>query len=180
MRKRTICMLILFIGCLVVPGGMSAPAPAGAPGIEKLGLFLGRWSTTGEMKATPYSKARKKSDDEMICQWMPNHGFLICDQLIRGAQGTKNELSVYTYSEKDHNYAFFGIARDEKEARTTKLSVDDKVWTYSDESDEAGKRVQFRTVNTFISPTEMRWHSEYSEDGTHWILMGEGKDSRLP
>ena len=181
MRKRTIGLLILCMSCSAIPGGLAAqPASAEASGIEKLAMFLGHWRTTGEMKETPYSKARKKSDDEMTCQWMPNHGFLICDQILYRPEGTKNELSIYTYNEKDRSYVFFGVGRDDKEARSTELTDDNNVWTYSDESDEAGKRVQFRTVNTFASPTVMTWRSEYSEDGTHWILMGEGKDTRIP
>ena len=52
------------------------------------------------------------------------------------------------------------------------------VWTYWDEADEAGKHIQFRTTNTFQSPATVVWRSEYSEDGAHWILMGEGTDTR--
>jgi hypothetical protein len=181
MRKKTILTVALCMNLAVSSGVTAArttPAEAGA--IEKLGVFLGHWRTTGEMKETPYSKERKKSDDEMTCRWMPNHGFLICDQLIHRPQGTDNELSIYTYNEKDRAYAFFGVGRDEKEARTTQLTIEDNVWTYADESDEAGKRVQFRTINTFVSPTVVTWRAEYSDDGTHWILMGDGKDTRIP
>ena len=181
MRKKIILTAILWTGWSVVPGSVVArPTPTEVPGIDKLGVFLGHWRTTGEMRETNYSKARKKSDDEMICQWMPNHGFLICDQLIHRPQGTENELSIYTYNEKDRTYAFFGIGREDKEARTTKLTIQDNVWTYADESVEAGKRVQFRTLNTFVSPNEVEWRSEYSEEGAHWIVMGEGRDTRLP
>jgi hypothetical protein len=181
MIKKTILTAILCMGCSVVSGVVTArPVPTEAAAIDQLGAFLGHWRTTGEMRETNYSKARKKSDDEMTCQWTPNHGFLICDQLIHKPQGVENELSIYTYDEKDHSYAFFGVGREDKEARTTKLTIQHRVWTYSDESVEGGKHVQFRTVNRFVSPKEVTWRSEYSEDGSHWILMGEGRDIRLP
>lgn len=48
----------------------------------------------------------------------------------------------------------------------------------TDEFDDGAKHIQFRTTNKFTSPTTMTWRSEYSEDGAHWILMGEGTDSR--
>jgi hypothetical protein len=181
MRKKMILMAILCMDFAVLSVSTAArTTPSKTEATDTLGMFLGHWRTTGEMKETPYSKARRKSDDEMTCQWMPNRGFLICDQLIHRPQGIGNELSIYTYNEKDHNYAFFGIGREDKEARTTKLTIQDNVWTYADEADEAGRHVQFRTLNTFISPKEVTWRSEYSEDGAHWILMGEGKDMRIP
>jgi hypothetical protein len=92
--------------------------------------------------------------------------------------GTRNDLSIYTYNEKEHSFDFFGISRDDAEARTTKLTIQGNVWTYWDEADEAGKHIQFRTTNTFQSPATVVWRSEYSEDGAHWILMGEGTDTR--
>ena len=147
--------------------------------LEKLGALLGHWNTSGEMKDTPYSKARTKSNDEMTCSWTPNHGFLVCDQIIHTLTETRNDLSIYTYNEKQHTFSFFGLSRNDTEARTTKLTIEGSLWTYFDESDEGGKHVQFRTTNQFSSPSTVIWRSEYSEDGVHWTLMGQGTDKRI-
>jgi hypothetical protein len=147
--------------------------------LEKLGVFVGHWKTTGEMKETAYSHARVKSSDEMTCNWSTNHAFLICDQLIHAADGLRNDLSIYTYNDRERVYAFFGLSRNDAQARTTKLTIEDDLWTYWDEDDDAGKHIRFRTTNKFVSPTTMMWRSEYSQDGTRWILMGEGIDTRI-
>jgi hypothetical protein len=182
-RGMTMTLRIAILCAVLAASGsprsaLTAEAPEAKREIEKLGMFLGRWDTTGEMKDTPFSKARTKSHDEMTCDWTPRHGFLVCDQMIHTPAGTRNDLSIYTYNEKERSFGFFGISRDDAEARTTKLTIQGNVWTYWDEADEAGKHIQFRTTNTFQSPATVVWRSEYSEDGAHWILMGEGTDTR--
>lgn len=146
--------------------------------IAQLGAFLGKWKATGEMKDTAYSKARP-SISENTCNWSANHGFLICDQIIQSASGLRNDLSIYTYNEQEHAFAFFGLSRNDREPRATKLNIEGNVWTYWDEESDKGKHISFRTTNRFTSPSTIVWRSEFSEDGTHWILMGEGQDTRI-
>jgi hypothetical protein len=173
--------MLVFCACLLASGASAKAEPqvADHSEVEKLGAFAGEWVASGEMKDTPYSKAKIKSHDEMSCQWTPNHGFMICDQTIHTSAGTNNELSIYTYNPQEHAFAFFGLSRNDKEARTTKLTIENNLWTYWDEEEDGGKRVRFRTTNQFTSPTKVTWRSEYSEDGSHWVLMGEGTDSRV-
>ena len=174
---------LLLIFCLCVLTGslrvMAQSQVAGDKEVEKLGVFAGQWVAGGEMKDTPYSKAKIKSHDEMNCGWTPNRGFMICDQLIHTASGTKNELSIYTYNPDEHAFAFFGVSRGDKEARTTKLIIEGNLWTYWDEEEDGRKYVRFRTTNQFTSETKVIWRSEYSEDGSKWVLMGEGTDTRV-
>jgi|SRR5579872_6196852 len=147
-----------------------------AEDLNSLNAYAGRWKGAGESKDTPYSKAGP-SGAETNCNWSPNHGFLICDQMVRNGEG--NDLSIYTYDEKEHSFAFYGISRGNPRARTTKLSIEGKRWTYSSEFENNGKRVQIRTVNEFTSPDLVVYRTEYSEDGEHWILMGEGANRRV-
>ena len=146
--------------------------------LEKPARFLGLWKTEGTFKDTPYSKAHT-SKSEMTCDWTPNHGFLLCDQIIHTPDRSKDDLSIYTYNQQSNAFSFFGLSPDDTEARTTKLTTEDNLWTYSDEGTEGGKHIRFRTTNKFTTPTTMNWRSEYSEDGVHWILMGDGTDTRV-
>jgi hypothetical protein len=158
-----------------VPAGQK---PSENKEIAKLGAFLGKWNTTGEMKDTPYSKASAPASIT-DCNWSANRGFLICDQRIQTAAGVRNDLSIYTYNEKNREFAFFGVSRDDPEPRATKLTIEGDLWTYSSDETDGSKRIHFRTTNQFTSPDTVVWRSEYSEDGSHWILMGEGKDARV-
>src|SRR5271169_3247744 len=154
-----------------------AQNPAGE--IEKLAAFLGRWSASGEVKGSDSGKGGMKINSEMTCNWAANHGFLICDQIVHLPDGDRNDLSIYTYSEKDHAFAFFGITRGSKEARTTKLTIEGNVWTYSSSETDGGKQTEYRTTNRFTSASNVVWRAEYSQDGEHWTTTAEGSDVRV-
>jgi hypothetical protein len=146
--------------------------------IDKLSAFVGHWTLSGELKDAATGKPTIKLSSDITCNWSTNHGFLICDQIIHLPDGTQNDFSIYTYSEKDHAYQFFGITRGNKEPRTTKLTIEGNLWTYSSSDTSGGKNVQYRTTNRFTTASKVEWRSEYSEDGTHWITTAEGTDAR--
>ncbi|HEV2352316.1 MAG TPA: hypothetical protein VG028_20980 [Terriglobia bacterium] len=171
-----VCFLIL-LTVLIAPRAV-AQTPTNSGELEKLSAFLGTWATKGEMRDTPYSKAQANITSVLTCQWAPNHGFLICDQVIHTPAGANNDLSVYTYNESTRQFSFFGIGRNDARARTPALAIEGNTWTYLGGFDNGSKHIQFRTSNTFTNARSIAWRSEYSEDGTHWMLMGEGTDSR--
>lgn len=156
----------------------SAQTQATATGLEKLGAFLGQWTSKGEMRDTRFSKAGSNSAIT-TCSWSANHGYLTCDQLVQTSDGPENDFSVYSYNVKDHTYLFFGLSRGDRNARTPQLTIDGNHWIYLGGFDQKdGKHISFRTTNDFTSPTSVVWRSEFSDDGTHWTLMGEGTETR--
>ena len=119
-----------------------------------LGAFLGMWEGKGASKDSAYSKAGPNSA-QTNCNWSPNHGFLVCDQIVHLPDGvTQNDLSIYTYNETDHSYAFYGLSRNNSRVRTPKLTIEDKRWTYSGEFEDNGKKIRFRTINDFTTPPQ--------------------------
>ena len=99
-----------------------------------------------------YSKAGPNSA-QTNCNWSPNHGFLVCDQIVHLPDGaTQNDLSIYTYNETDHSYAFYGLFQNNSRVRTPKLTIEDKRWSYSGEFEDNGKKIRFRTINDFTTP----------------------------
>ncbi|MGH9430867.1 MAG: hypothetical protein ACRD3T_04935 [Terriglobia bacterium] len=151
---------------------------ASASPLEALGAYLGQWSGDGRMLDTAYSKA---ADIGAItdCSWSPSHGFLICDQKIHTPAGPSEDVSIYTYNEKDHEYEFFGLSRNSREVRTPKLTIQGNRWIYSSQFTDQGKHVQFRTTNDFTSATTLTFKTEFSLDGTHWTLMLAGTSHRV-
>src|SRR5574340_1581998 len=83
-------------------GGPSvAPAalrPGADGGLAALGAFVGEWDGSGETYASPYSAAGPVGA-RTSCAWAPNHGFLVCDQGVRMAGKSENDLSIYTYDD---------------------------------------------------------------------------------
>ena len=171
------------LATLLLAAGFQSLATAARPPkpeneLDKLAAFVGHWTLSGELKDATTGKPTMKLSSDLICNWSANHGFLLCDQMIHLPDATQNDLSVYTYSEKDHAFQFFGITRGNKEARTTKLTIDGNLWTYSSSDTTGGKNVQYRTTNRFTTASKVDWRSEYSEDGAHWATTAEGTDVR--
>jgi hypothetical protein len=179
MRKSAaiLAMVALVVCAGAIGASRQAQAPAPRKEIEKLDAFVGEWTASGAMKDTAYSKAGPGSS-RFTCAWAPNHGFLVCDQLIDLADGVANSLTIYTYNEKDNAFAFLAVSRNDPRPRTPKLKIEGKVWTYSGEFDDGIKHIQVRTTNEFTSATTLVWRSEYSEDGAKWTVMGQGSDTR--
>ena len=146
--------------------------------LSSLGAYLGVWKNEGISKETKYSKVGKNSA-ETTCNWSPNHGFLVCDQVVQTPNGKGNDLSIYTYNEKDQTFAFYGLSRENKHVRTPKLTIEGNRWTYQGEFDDQGKNIRVRTINEFISATSVTYRTEYSEDSVNWIVMYEGNSKRL-
>jgi hypothetical protein len=168
--------LLLVAGCKAL--AFAAPTPTPDTELDKLSAFVGHWTLSGELKDAATGKPTIKLSSDLTCNWSANHGFLLCDQVIHLPDGTQNDLSVYTYSEKDHAFQFFGITRGNKDARTTKVTIDGNLWTYSSTDTNGAKHIEYRTTNRFTTASNVNWRSEYSEDGTHWITTAEGTDVR--
>ncbi len=180
MKRKIQAVIISF---LVAVAAHAVPAPGGQTqkplaGIEKLAAFLGHWHATGELNDAAAGKSATKLTSDFTCDWAANHGFLICDQIVHAPDGDHNDLSIYTYGEKDHTFLFFGITRGSKEARTTNLTIEGNLWTYSSTETNAGKQTQYRTTNRFASASKVDWRAEYSNDGEHWTMTAEGSDVR--
>lgn len=177
MRTSIAILLWTLLGSSTVL--LTARRPRTNDGLEALDAFRGEWDGSGEMYATPYSKAGP-AGARTSCSWAPNHGFLVCDQRVHLGTKPENDLSIYTYDDSTHGYQFVGISRGHEGARTPHLAIAGHTWTYSSEfTDRAGHTVQFRTVND-VGDSAVTYRTEYSADGgTTWTVMGKGGMHRV-
>ena len=176
--------LILFLSFSLMSAAMFAAGQTtplsnqDSSALEKLDAWTGHWRARGESLATAYSHAASLSS-ETTCQWSINHGYMICDQMIDGPKGRMNALSIYTYSEADKAYRFYGIDQS-GQPRTPPLTIQGNVWTYGGGFEADGKQIQIRTVNEFETPSKVDWRTEFSSDGgQHWSLMNHGTETRI-
>jgi Protein of unknown function (DUF1579) len=145
--------------------------------LKALGAFVGKWKSVGEMFETRYSHAQKISS-ELTCVWAPNRQFLISDQIIKSADGRKDQLGVYGYdpqSKEYYSYAFFSTGGP---PYISHPEITGNVWTYNGEFKGPGGMVRTRTTNTFVDGNTVVFETQFSDDGTHWVTMLKGKDIR--
>jgi hypothetical protein len=176
-RLLAVSLLALFFVALAtgrVSSFTTRRAPQAVSELSKLDVWAGHWQTQGESFDSAFSSAGRLSSD-MTCAWSPNHGYMLCDQLIVAPDGKMNSLSVYTYSETEKAVKFYGLEKDGK-PRSTAVTLKDTLWTYTGSFDSNGKRIDIRTMNIFMSADKVLWHTEYSDDGgQHWTLMKIGR-----
>lgn len=152
--------------------------PKVAPELSRMDVWVGHWESKTEVLNTPYSQAASVSS-EMTCSWSPNHGFVLCDHLMHGADGTTNSLSVYTYDERDKVYKFFGVEKDEY-PREVPMQVKGNVWSFGTEVQNQDKTIMFLTNDEFVSATTMRFTTEFSDDnGQSWKELNKGELNKI-
>ncbi len=153
-------------------------APKIAPELSLMNVWVGKWQSQTEVLNTPYSQAASLSSD-MTCSWSPNHGFVLCDHLMHGADGTTNSLSVYTYDDRDKVYKFFGVDKDAS-PREVPLEVKGNVWSFGTEVQSENKTIMFLTSDEFVSATSMHFRTEFSDDnGQHWNILNQGELTKV-
>lgn len=161
--------------------GFLSAADTSKASADVLGRWVGgKWTGDGKMVDSDYSKAMAVGG-VTNCAWSPDHIFVICDQNTTVGGKASRDLSVYAFDLEKGTYQMFGMSPGDKHPRTTELTIspDHSRWGYLGKAEISGKQVQFRTVNIFRDNDHVDWWSEYStDDGAHWIRMGEGKESR--
>jgi hypothetical protein len=152
--------------------------PKVAPELSRMDVWVGHWQSKTQVLNTPYSQAASVSS-EMTCSWSPNHGFVLCDHLMHGPDGTTNSLSVYTYDERDKVYKFFGVEKDAY-PREVPMQVKGNVWSFGTEVQNQDKTIMFLTNDEFVSDTTMRFTTEFSDDnGQSWKELNKGELNKI-
>jgi hypothetical protein len=149
-----------------------------APELSRMDVWVGHWQSETRVLNTPYSEAASVTS-EMTCSWSPNHGFVLCDHLMHGVDGTTNSLSVYTYDERDKVYKFFGVEKDSY-PREVPMQVKGNVWSFGTEVQNQNKTIMFLTSDEFVSDRSMHFRTEFSDDnGQHWKELNRGELTKI-
>jgi hypothetical protein len=149
-----------------------------APELAKMNVWVGTWESQTQVMTTPYSQAASVTS-EMTCTWSPNHGFILCDHLMHGPDGTSNSLSVYTYDEAGKTYKFFGVNKDDY-PREVPMQVKGNVWSFGTEVQNQDKTIMFLTNDEFLSDKVMHFRTEFSEDnGRNWKELNQGELTKI-
>jgi hypothetical protein len=166
---------VCFLCCLL----LAADAPK--PTADVLGRWVGgKWAGEGKLVDSDYSKPMAVGGATK-CAWSPDHVFVVCDQNNTIDGKPERDLSIYAFDPEKAEYHMFGMSPGTEHPRVTELTIspDHNRWEYLGKADIDGKPVQFRTVNVFRDNDHVDWWSEYSTDnGAHWVKMGEGKEAR--
>jgi hypothetical protein len=139
------------IACALVLGSLNvarADDKGPVPGLEneRLGFFVGKWKTTGEMKATPFGPGGKFTAKES-CEWFSGKFSLVCKSKGKGPTGPTEGLGIIGYNGEEKVYVYYGIDNTPMAMTTVpRGTFADDAWTYEDESRMGGQVVKSRYV----------------------------------
>lgn len=172
MNRLVIFALLI---ALAVPALAQAPAGPPKPGPEhqKLDYFVGTWTSTADMKPSPFGPGGKASFTEHN-EWFPGKFFVVTHSegempvfgKVKGlaTMGYDSEKKMYTYHAVDN----MGM----QESATGTLDGD--TWNWTSEGAFGGKVYKHRYTIKQESPTQYAFKFEQSEDGMNWNTVMEG------
>jgi len=181
MIKRALSSVIVCAlacaGAAVLAEKAAAP-PKPGPETQKLGYFVGKWKSKGEMKENPFMPGGKfeMKDD---CTWFEGGFAVVCNSQGKGPMGPTKGIGIMAYSAEDKAYTYYGLDSLGMIMSTVpKGQVEGKTWTYDDESKMGGMTVKSRYVLQEISATEYTFKWEVQGEDGAWQTVAEGKSTK--
>ncbi len=153
---------------------METPKPG--PEHQKLGYFVGKWHSEGDIKPGAMGPGGKMTGED-DCHWIGGF-FVACHSTSAGPMGKVTGLGVMGYDAAGKTYTWNGFnSWGENEHATG--SVDGKTWTYTSESVMNGKPMKARYTIVEGGPDGYTFKFEGSQDGgATWLTIMEGKVTR--
>jgi hypothetical protein len=157
----------------------AGPAPKPGPEHAKLGYFVGKWNTTGEMKPGPMGPGGKTtmSDD---CQWFEGGFSVICRSEGTTPMGASKSIGILGYSPETKAYTYYGI--DNSSMTMTSIprgTLAGGTWTYTDEGMMEGKKVKSRVTIKELSPTSYTFRMEMQGPDGKWLPLSESTSTKV-
>lgn len=179
MAKRILArLLVAFFACAMA---VEAQAPAGppkpSPENKRLGVFVGKWSGSGEMKPGPWGPGGKTSWTE-TCEWFAGGFSVVCHADSKGPMGDSKGLFILGYNADDKEYVYFGIESAMGTPETSRGTVRGSTWSWAGEAKMGGKMVKSKFTIIEESKNTFTFKGESSVDGGPWSVTEEGRSTR--
>lgn len=173
--RRTVA-LVITITMVCLTGVAAQPSQAAKPGPEhqKLGYFVGTWTSTGEMKPSPMGPGGKMNMTE-TCELFQGGFAVVCRTEGTSPMGPMKGLGIMGYNAEEKVYTYYGVDNSPMNmASVPKGTIQGDTWTYNDESIMGGKKVKGRYVLKIASPTSYSFKWEMEQGPGKWTALMEG------
>ncbi len=173
--KRSCVVLSVSMLLIAVATSVAQMAPP-APELKKLDYFTGTWAMDGDVKPGPMGPGGKNTGTSKY-EWMDGNYFMTSQGGYSGAMGTGKETAYYGYdaNKKVYTYDSFSTAGEHNIATGT---FDADTWTWLFDIPMGNSTGKGRFVMKVASPTSYNYKLEFSQDGTNWNLIMDGKATK--
>lgn len=157
-----------------------APAAPPKPGPEhaRLGYFVGKWTSEGEMKPSPMGPGGKMTSADN-CEWFEGHFTVICRSEGKSPMGPMKSIGILGYSPEEKVYTYYGVDNTNMTmASVARGTRQGDTWTYSDESTMGGNKMKSRVTIKELSPTSYTFTMEMQGPDGKWMPLMEAKNTK--
>ena len=173
----TLCALVS-VGFGSVTAAQTPPSQTPGPEHKRLGYFVGRWTTEGEMKPSPMGAGGKISSTD-DCAWFEGGFAVVCHSEGKTPMGPSKSIAIMGYSTEEKTYTYYGVDNSNMSMTTVPHgTVEGDTWTYTDESQMGGQKVKSRVTIKELSPTAYTFMLEIQGPDGKWAPMIEAKSTK--
>lgn len=173
------CVVVVALGAPIAAYGQPPQPPKPGPEHQRLGYFVGKWTTEGEAKPGPMGPGGKFSWTE-TCEWFEGRFAVVCRSEGKTPMGPGRSLGILSYSPETKAYTYYGV--DNLGMTMTSVprgTVKGDTWTYLDESTMGGKPMKVRVTIQELSPTAYTFKMEMQGDDGKWMTTMESKSTKM-
>ena len=162
----------------------AAAAPAKAPEMPKpgpehkrLAYWVGKWTGTGETKASPFGPGGKMSWSDTT-EWMPGGFYLLTRSDAKGPMGNAKGMAFMGYDPEEKAYTYYAVSS-MGYAILAKGTITGDTWNWMTDSKMGGKPMKSRFIAKELPPNGFSFKFEMSQDGGKtWNTVEEGKATK--
>jgi hypothetical protein len=170
--------LVLLSGVVLAQTAGQGQAPQPTAEHKKLGYFVGKWTSEGDLKPNPWMPGGKYTSTD-TCEWFEGGFALLCRSEGKGPMGPTKSVYILGYSTEEKAYTYYGIDNSPMTmASVPKGTVQGDTWTFNDEAKMGGKMVKSRYSIKEASPTSYSFKWESVGDDGSWKTVMEGKSTK--
>jgi hypothetical protein len=177
-RLVTLLVVASAVGFQVLAAAQVPQAQTPGPEHKRLGYFVGKWITEGEMKPSPMGPGGKITSNDS-CEWFSGGFAVICHGDGKSPMGPSKSIGIMGYSTEEKVYTYYGA--DNTMMSMTSVprgTLQGDTWTYNDESLMGGQKVKSRVTIKELSPTAYTFKMELQGPDGKWAPMIEAKSTK--
>lgn len=177
MTFRVLLSLVVFASSAAAQTPSAPPLPG--PEHEQLKYFVGKWTTEGDMKPSPFMPAGKFSSMD-TCDLFAGGFYVVCHTDGKNPAGMVKGLGILGYDPMKKVFTYYGIGNQMPTADVSDGKKEGDTWVYTAVMDDGtGKKIQGRYTMANITPTSYTSKFEVAPEGsTDWKSIMEAKSTR--
>ena len=176
MRRTIVSIVAGVLASASGIGGQGAPKPG--PEHKRLEYFVGKWTTVGEMKPSPFGPAGKFTASD-ACEWFQGGFAIVCQSDGKGPAGAMKSIGIMGYSADQKVYTYYGL---DNTAMTmmaaAKGTIQGDTWTFTDSGTMGGQPYQSRFILKTGGPSSYTFRWEGLGKDKKWMPIVEGTSTR--